>query len=155
VRRAYLSLGSNVGDRVAHLRTGVTAVSAGDKHRVSSVFETTPISDVPQGDYLNLVLELTTDAAIRELLARARHAEEAAGRERTVRFGPRTLDVDVLLVGDEVSDDPEVTVPHPRMGARRFVLAPLRELAPELVPDDAWARAEGEVRAVGTLHSLR
>jgi 2-amino-4-hydroxy-6-hydroxymethyldihydropteridine diphosphokinase len=155
VRRAYLSLGSNVGDRAAHLRAGVELVVLDDAHRVSAVYETEPVGGVAQDDFWNLVVELDSAASPRELLARAHAAEAARARTREVRWGPRTLDVDVLLVGELVSEGPEITLPHPRMWTRRFVLAPLAELAPDLVDAAALAAAEGEVRVVGTLDSLR
>lgn len=155
MRRAYLSLGSNVGDRLAFLRLGVRVAAGDDAHRTSRVYETEPVSDVVQDDYLNLVLEVDTEASARDLLERARAAEAAAGRRRTVRDGPRTLDVDVLLVGEESWGDEDLVVPHPRMWERRFVLVPLAELAPDLVGDAALARAHGRVRALGTLETLR
>ena len=153
--KAYLSLGSNVGDRAAHLAAGVDLVAAGDPVRVSRIYETEPVGGVAQDDFWNLVIEIETNATPRELLERARRAEAARGRTRDVRWGPRTLDVDVLLVGDVVSDDPEITVPHPRMYERLFVLAPLAELAPELVGEDQLARGVGRVAPLGTLESLR
>ena len=153
--KAYLSLGSNVGDRAAHLAAGVDLVAAGDPVRVSRIYETEPVGGVAQDDFWNLVIEIETNATPRELLERARRAEAARGRTRDVRWGPRTLDVDVLLVGDVVSDDPEITVPHPRMFERLFVLVPLAELAPELVGEDQLARGVGRVAPLGTLESLR
>ncbi len=155
MRRAYLSLGTNLGDRVANLVGALPVVAEGDAYRLSSVYETEPVGGVAQDDFWNLVVELTTDASPRELLERARRAETAAGRTREVRWGPRTLDVDVLLVGDETSEDPEILVPHARLFERAFVLVPLRELAPELVNDDQVALAVGAVREMGTLESLR
>jgi 2-amino-4-hydroxy-6-hydroxymethyldihydropteridine diphosphokinase len=154
VVRAYLSLGSNLGNRAAHLRAGLALVVRDDPYRASRVYETEPVGGVAQDDFWNLVVELETDATPRELLERAREAEAARGRTRDLRWGPRTLDVDVLLVGDVVSDDPEITVPHPRMWERAFVLVPLRELAPDLVGADALARAAGRVVALGTLETL-
>ncbi len=154
MRRAYLSLGSNLAERAAHLKRGVEVVTGGDAVRLSRVYETEPVGGVVQDDFWNLVIELTTDASPRELLERARGAEEACGRVRTVRWGPRTLDVDVLLVGTETSDDPEILVPHPRMYERSFVLVALRELAPDLVTRAQLAAGVGSVRALGTLESL-
>jgi 2-amino-4-hydroxy-6-hydroxymethyldihydropteridine diphosphokinase len=115
------------------------------------VYETDPVGGPDQGPYLNAVVELSTADSARALLERCRVAEEDAGRVRTVRFGPRTLDADVLLVGDEHIDDADLVVPHPRMFERRFVLVPLAELAPELVPPAALASAVGAVRLVDTL----
>ena len=155
MRLAYLSLGSNVGDRGAHLELGVRIVAASDEYRLSQVYETEPVGGVEQDDFWNLVIEVATDATPRELLARCREAESAAGRLRDVRWGPRTLDVDVVLVGDETSEDPEILVPHPRMWERSFVLVPLRELAPHLVAAAQLKKSEGRVVALGTLGSLR
>ncbi len=152
---AYLSLGTNRGDRGDHLREGVRIVAASDTYRVSAVYETEPVGGVEQDEFWNLVVELDTTASARHLLERAQLAESARGRTRETRWGPRTLDVDVLLVGDEHSSDPDIVVPHPRMWERRFVLAPLRELAPALVSADQYAAAAGAVRRLGTLDSLR
>ncbi|MGC2175935.1 MAG: 2-amino-4-hydroxy-6-hydroxymethyldihydropteridine diphosphokinase [Acidimicrobiales bacterium] len=153
-RRAYLSLGTNIGDRYEHLASAIPIVVASDEYRLSHVYETEPVGGVVQDDFWNLVVELTTAASAYDLLGRARAAEEAAGRTREVRWGPRTLDVDVLLVGDEMIDDPELTVPHPRLFDRAFVLGPLAELAPNLVSESQLASAVGKVRELGTLQSL-
>ncbi len=136
--RAYLGLGSNVGDRRAHLRAAVAALP--DVVAVSPVYETEPVGGPPgQEPYLNLVVELDTELSPRELLALANQLEETAGRVRQEVGGPRPLDVDVLVVGDLVVNEPDLVVPHPRMWHRRFVLAPLADLA------------EGEVRRLGPL----
>jgi 2-amino-4-hydroxy-6-hydroxymethyldihydropteridine diphosphokinase len=138
VTRAYLGLGSNLGDRRAHLRAAVAALP--DVVAVSPVYESEPVGGPPgQSPYLNLVVELETARTPRELLDVAHRLETAAGRVRTEKDGPRTLDVDVLLVGDLAVDEPDLVVPHPRMWRRRFVLAPLADLA------------EGEVRRLGPL----
>ncbi len=155
MRRAYLSLGSNIGARAAHLARGVEIVAQGDTYRLSQVYETEPLGGVAQDNFWNLVIELVTEATPRELLERAREAERAAGRVRDVRWGPRTLDVDVLLVGDEVSDDPDVLIPHPRLFERSFVMVPLAELAPGLLSPGQLERGVGRVVALGTLESLR
>jgi 2-amino-4-hydroxy-6-hydroxymethyldihydropteridine diphosphokinase len=148
---AYLSLGSNLGDRAQLLRDGVAAVAAGDAYRVSPLYSTTPVGGPEQSEYLNVVVELATTASPVELLARCEAAEAAARRVRVVRFGPRTLDCDVLLVGDLVVETPELVVPHPRMWTRRFVLQPLADLAPHLVETAVLDAAEGEVARIGTL----
>jgi len=155
VHRAYLSLGSNLGDRAQHLAAGVDLVVENDEHRVSSVYETEPVGGVLQEAFWNLVIEVDTDASAHELLARAHRAEEARARVRDVRWGPRTLDVDVLLVGDEHRDDPELTLPHPRMYERSFVLVPLHELAPAMVTREQLDAGVGAVLRLGTLESLR
>ena len=149
-RRAFLSLGSNLGDRWAYLRQAVDSLP--DLVAVSPVYETEPVGGPPgQGPFLNAVVELHTDLSPRQLLELARRLEAGAGRRRGERHGPRTLDVDVLLVGDLVVDQPDLVVPHPRMHERRFVLRPLADLAPELVPEGGDDRAAGAVRPVGTL----
>jgi 2-amino-4-hydroxy-6-hydroxymethyldihydropteridine diphosphokinase len=151
-RRAFVGLGSNLGDRLAHLERGAELLAVGgDVVRASSVYETDPVGGPEQGPYLNAVVELSTTDGPRQILERCRAVERAAGRVRTVRFGPRTLDADVLLVGDQAVDEADLVVPHPRMYERRFVLVPLAELAPELVPAAMLEGVVGEVRRVGTL----
>jgi 2-amino-4-hydroxy-6-hydroxymethyldihydropteridine diphosphokinase len=132
--RAFLGLGSNLGDRAAYLQGAVDALP--DVVAVSRFYETDPVGG-PEGQppYLNAVVELDTEMSPGDLLDWCRRLEAAAGRVRTERWGPRTLDVDVLLVGDLVIDEPDLQVPHPRMWERSFVLIPLAELAPELVPN--------------------
>ena len=148
--RAFVGLGSNLGDRRCHLGRAVAGLP--DVAAVSQVYETEPVGGPPgQGPYLNLVVELRTDRSPRQLLEVARRLEAEAGRRRTVHHGPRTLDVDVLLVGEAVVDDEDLVVPHPRMWERRFVVEPLAELAPELVPPEVRRRAGGAVRALGRL----
>ena len=148
--RAFIGLGSNLGDRQVYLVGAVEGLP--DVVAVSQLYETEPVGGPPgQGPYLNLVVELDTELGPRGLLELARRLEDGAGRRRGVRFGPRTLDVDVLLVGDLVVDDEDLVVPHPRMWQRRFVVDPLAELAPELVPPGAREGAGGAVQVVGRL----
>jgi 2-amino-4-hydroxy-6-hydroxymethyldihydropteridine diphosphokinase len=124
VTRAVLSIGSNVGDRAATLRGAVDAFRSW-LVAVSPVYETPPWGPVPQDDYYNAVLIADDPAAApRDWLDRAHAAEQAAGRTRDVRWGPRTLDVDVIDVDGTRSADPELTLPHPRAGERAFVLVP-------------------------------
>ena len=144
-----------MGERGAFLATGVAMVAGTDPSRTSLVYQTEPVGGVTQDDFWNMVLELQTEASPRELLGRAHAAEQACGRVREVRWGPRTLDVDVLLVGDLISDDPEILVPHPRLWERAFVLVPLRELAPDLVSAAQVRAAVGRVAPLGTLESVR
>jgi 2-amino-4-hydroxy-6-hydroxymethyldihydropteridine diphosphokinase len=152
VARAFLGLGTNLGDRRAQLSRAVAALAeAGDLVAVSGLYETEPVGGPEQGAFLNLVVELDTADLPERLLERCRELEAAAERVRTVRWGPRTLDVDVLWVEGEVRSSEELTVPHPRMLERRFVLAPLAELAPELVPADRLASSVGSVTRIGTL----
>lgn len=149
--RAFLGLGSNLGDRQQYLREAVESLSG--VVAVSPVYETEPVGGPGgQDPYLNVVVELDTDLTAHQLLGVCRRLEAAAGRVREQRWGPRTLDVDVLLVGDFRVDEPDLVVPHPRMWGRRFVLAPLADLAPELVPADLLSQAEGRVTNLGPLH---
>jgi 2-amino-4-hydroxy-6-hydroxymethyldihydropteridine diphosphokinase len=153
VRRAFIGLGSNLGDRRAYLRSAVDQLeSTGDVVAVSPLYETEPVGGPPdQQNYLNLVVELQTADAPRTLLERCRALEASAHRERAERWGPRTLDADLLWVEGELVDDPDLSVPHPRMWERRFVLAPLADLAPDLVTEAQLAAAGGEVARVGRL----
>jgi 2-amino-4-hydroxy-6-hydroxymethyldihydropteridine diphosphokinase len=149
VTRAYLALGSNLGDRLAHLQLGVdalTRVPGVEVLAVSRVYETAPVGGPPQDPFLNAVVAIDTSLDPVPLLRCCQEIEELAARERTERWGPRTLDIDVLLVGDLDIDLDDLTVPHPRMWERGFVLAPLRDVAPDLV--DANATWEG-VREAG------
>jgi len=151
--RAFLGLGSNLGDRRGYLRAAVASLAdAGDLVAVSPLYETEPVGGPEgQGPYLNVVVELSTTDGPRALLARCRALEAAAQRVRTVVHGPRTLDADVLVVEGAAVDDPDLIVPHPRMWERRFVLAPLRDLAPDLVSAEALDVAGGAVVRLGRL----
>jgi 2-amino-4-hydroxy-6-hydroxymethyldihydropteridine diphosphokinase len=149
VTRAFLGLGSNLGDRRRHLREAVAAIP--DVVAVSRVYETAPVGGPEQGAYLNIVVRLETDATPRELLEICRAREAEAQRVRTVRWGPRTLDVDVLWVDGQVVDEPDLTVPHPRMFERAFVLMPLRDVAPDLIPADFVDPPVADVRVLGSL----
>lgn len=148
--KAYLGLGSNLGDRWAMLRDAVRSLDG--VVAVSPVYETDPVGGPGgQGQYLNVVVALDTALSPRQLLGVCHRLESAADRIRDERWGPRTLDVDILWTdGDEVHEE-DLEIPHPRMWERRFVLAPLADLAPELVPDELLERAEGRVTRVGTL----
>ena len=147
--RTFLSLGSNVGDRRAHLRDAIDSLP--DVVAVSPVYETDPFGGPEQGPYLNLVVELDTELAPRALLRLCHRLESAANRVRDVRWGPRTLDVDIIWAEGVTSDDPALTLPHPRWKDRRFVLAPLRDLAPELVSRSDLEMADGRVWPVEPL----
>lgn len=144
--RAFLGLGSNVGDRERFLAEAVDQLLSVGRRAVSPVYETAPQGGPEQPAYLNQVVELETDLPPHQLLAVCERLEAVAGRVRDIRWGPRTLDVDVLWIEGVVVNEPNLQVPHPRMWARRFVLAPLRDLAPDLVPEEAVASADGEVR---------
>lgn len=150
-RRAFLGLGSNLGERLMYLRTAVETMP--DVVRVSSLYETDPIGGPEQEPFLNCVVELETELSPRELLEVCRTLEADAERVRIERWGPRTLDVDVLYVDGETVDEPDLIVPHPRWRERAFVMIPLTELAPDLLGD--WVDpAEGEVRNLGSLEAV-
>ncbi len=149
--RAFLGLGSNLGDRRRFLREAVATLGS-TVVAVSPVYETDPVGGPGgQGPFLNLVVEIDTDRTPHELLGVCHRLESAAGRVRTERWGPRTLDVDILWIDGVEVDDPDLQVPHPRFQERRFVLAPLADLAPELVDDAWWDAAVGDVRPAGPL----
>jgi len=130
-----LALGSNLGDRLAYLRLGVEALDGNgiSATGVSGVFETSPVGGPEQDNYLNAVLLGVTALPARQVLARCAAAESAAGRVRTVRWGPRTLDVDIITCDDETYADPDLTLPHPRAHERAFVLAPWLDVEPAAV----------------------
>jgi 2-amino-4-hydroxy-6-hydroxymethyldihydropteridine diphosphokinase len=139
VTTAVLSIGSNLGDRAAHLSIAVDALRPWLR-AISPVYETPPWGPVPQDEYLNAVLIVADDeAGPREWLARSQAAEQAAHRTRDLRWGPRTLDVDVISVDDVHSDEPELTLPHPRAHERAFVLVPWLALEPGARLADASA----------------
>lgn len=127
--RAYIALGSNLGDREQFLREAIDALP--DRIDQSSVWETEPVGGPDnQGAFLNMVIALETTKSPRELLEVCQSLERAAGRVRTEHWGPRTLDADVIMVGDLVVNDPDLVVPHPLWSQRAFVVEPLREVAP-------------------------
>ena len=133
-RLVVLALGSNLGDRLANLQAGIDALGAAPgitTTAVSAVFETSPVGGPNQPDYLNAVLLTSSGLAATEILGRCQVAEQARGRERRVRWGPRTLDIDIIACGEERSDDPRLTLPHPRAHERAFVLVPWHDVDPD------------------------
>jgi 2-amino-4-hydroxy-6-hydroxymethyldihydropteridine diphosphokinase len=133
---AFVGIGSNLGDREAHLRSALQLLGAEtgiDVVAVSELRETEPVGPVEQGRFVNGAALLETELSPRELLGRLLTIEARLGRVRSERFGPRTIDLDLLVYGDEVIDEPGLTVPHPRLHERRFALEPLTDLAPDLV----------------------
>jgi 2-amino-4-hydroxy-6-hydroxymethyldihydropteridine diphosphokinase len=124
-RRAVLALGSNVGDRLAHLQGAVDALTdAGRVVAVSPVYETDPVGGPEQADFLNAVVVVDSDLSAHGLLDLAHATEARFARVRDQRWGPRTLDVDLVAIGDEVIEDAEIVLPHPRAAERAFVLVP-------------------------------
>ena len=127
----YVSLGSNLGDREATIRAAIAALPG--VVAVSELRETEPVGVVDQPRFLNGAVRLETELSARQLLDTLLAVERELGRERRERWGPRTIDLDLLLYGSELIDEPGLTVPHPRLHERRFALEPLAELDPELV----------------------
>ncbi|HJA92832.1 MAG TPA: 2-amino-4-hydroxy-6-hydroxymethyldihydropteridine diphosphokinase [Candidatus Eisenbergiella merdipullorum] len=133
---AYVASGSNLGDREAFLRMGIDGLNAHPLCRVEQVapvYETTPYGGVEQGEFLNTVMKVRTLLEPDQLLRLLQETENSAGRERKVHWGPRTLDLDLLLYDDRILETPRLIVPHPDMENRDFVLKPLSDLAPGLV----------------------
>ena len=161
---AYVALGSNLGDRIATLEAALRALDAlpgVTVAAVSSAYETEPWGGVEQPRYANAVVALNVEGDALSLLRACKAIEQASGREPGVRFGPRTLDLDVLLFGDQVIESPELTVPHPRMLEREFVVTPLLEIAPHAtLPDGRAVTAERAIegritRVLGCLSAFR
>jgi 2-amino-4-hydroxy-6-hydroxymethyldihydropteridine diphosphokinase len=129
---AYLSLGSNLGDRAAQIRDAIARLSAlGDMKCVSSLYETEPVETTPQPWFLNCAVALDTKKMPRQLLAGVLSIEQAMGRRRIEKKGPRNIDIDILLFGGSVIELPELVIPHPGLHQRRFVLEPMVEIAPD------------------------
>jgi 2-amino-4-hydroxy-6-hydroxymethyldihydropteridine diphosphokinase len=129
----YLSLGSNIGDREAHLRDAQERLSGVGRVSVaSSFYETEPVEFTAQRWFLNCVVGFETTQTPQQLMNSILNIEEAMGRQRIQKKGPRTIDIDILLFGNTILNSQEVTVPHPAMHERRFVLEPLAEIAPEV-----------------------
>ena len=153
--RAFLSLGANLGDRKATIEAALQALERGGGKvvRRSSWYETAPVGKTDQPWFLNLVVEVETPLSADDLLARCQRVERNLGRVRTERWGPRTIDIDILLYDGLAMTSPHLTIPHPRMTERRFVLLPLLEIAPDAaLPDGSRLRpfledvAEQDVR---------
>ena len=147
--RTFLSLGSNIGDRRRHLVDAIHSLP--DVMRVSPVYETDPVGGPAQGAFLNLVVELDTELPPYQLLGVCHRIESAANRVRGERWGPRTLDVDIIWMDGVTMTDERLTIPHPRWRDRTFVLAPLRDLAPDLVSVHDVEQADGRAWPVEPL----
>ncbi len=134
MKTVYLALGSNIGERETNLRAAIQSLSAAGIAvlRESPIYETEPVGYSAQRWFLNMVVEAETALFPMQLLTRTGKIERALGRMRTLPNGPRTIDIDILLYGDAVMRTPRLEIPHPRMHERRFVLAPLADLAPGL-----------------------
>ena len=130
---AYLGLGSNLGDREENLRKSLSLLGdAGEITALSSIYETEPWGYAEQPSFLNMVCGFRTYLSPPELLGLVQEVERRLGRVRTIRYGPRTMDVDILLYGDRIVDTSDLQIPHPRIPERAFVLAPFAEIAPDI-----------------------
>lgn len=148
--RVLLGLGSNLGNRRQLLADAVGSLTG--VVAVSPLYETAPVGGpAGQGPFLNLVVEIDSELSPRELLGVCQRLEAAAERVRIERWGPRTLDVDILWIDGVTVNEPDLEIPHPRMWGRRFVMAPLADIAPDVAPSGWERQVDGEVRQVGTL----
>jgi 2-amino-4-hydroxy-6-hydroxymethyldihydropteridine diphosphokinase len=153
---AYLSLGSNLGDRAANLRAAVAQLDvAGRLLAVSSFYETQPVDVPDQPWFLNCVAAIETEKTPRELLQLALHVETAMGRLRMRKKGPRNIDIDIVLFGDRVVDQPGLKIPHPGMHQRRFVLEPLAEIAPKARHSELGKTAQELLEALPVGQTVR
>jgi 2-amino-4-hydroxy-6-hydroxymethyldihydropteridine diphosphokinase len=131
-KTVYLSLGSNLGDRAANLREAIQKLSGmGNVVATSSLYETEPIELTAQPWFLNCAVKLDTEKMPRQLISAILSLEQSMGRQRKQKKGPRIIDIDILLFGSSVIEIPSLTVPHPKLHERRFVLEPLAEIAPD------------------------
>ena len=160
----YIGLGSNLGDRCRHLEEGLAGLrDAGIRPiEISSVWETEPVDSPSTCWFWNMAIKVEAHTGPLEVLEALQGIEHRAGRERSVRNGPRTLDLDLLMLGDLVFDDDRLSLPHPRMWQRRFVLEPLAEIEPALVnpitgltvvEERDRSHDRSQVRCLGTLAS--
>ncbi len=134
--KAYLSLGSNIGERFKYLKKAISLLNAHPKisiSKISSIYETDPVGFEEQNCFLNIVVEINTSLTAMELLNYCLQVEKDLGRIRNVRWGPRTIDIDVLLYNEEIYESNQLTIPHPRMHEREFVLIPLTEINPTII----------------------
>jgi 2-amino-4-hydroxy-6-hydroxymethyldihydropteridine diphosphokinase len=132
-KTVYLSIGSNIGDKNANLERAIEALrSLGDIAAISSFYETEPVEFTRQAWFLNCAVGLETEKMPKQLLSAVMHIEKELGRKRVVDKGPRLIDIDILLFGSSVIETPLLTIPHPAMHERRFVLEPLAEIAPDV-----------------------
>lgn len=136
MKKAFISIGSNIGDRLDHLKQSTRALHSHEGISVlsvSSIYETAPVGYTDQADFLNLTTEIETELSAHALLTVCQEIEQELGRVRDIRWGPRTVDLDILLYNNESIEIEDLVVPHPRMHLRAFVLIPLLEIAPTIV----------------------
>jgi 2-amino-4-hydroxy-6-hydroxymethyldihydropteridine diphosphokinase len=154
---AYIGLGSNRGDRKTNCRKALELLAeSGRVTKVSSFYRTEPVGFKDQEDFINAVAEVETDLSPQELLAACNRIEAELGRTREVRWGPRTIDLDILLYGDRTvhDHDPDLTIPHPLLADRRFVLVPLCEIAPQALHPVSGKTVERLLHELENSHSV-
>ncbi|KXH86804.1 2-amino-4-hydroxy-6-hydroxymethyldihydropteridine diphosphokinase [Sporosarcina sp. HYO08] len=163
---AFLSIGSNIGDRLDHLTEAVRALHQNEKTTVtviSSIYETAPVGYTDQADFLNLVVKIETELDPFALLELCQQIEQELGRERIIRWGPRTVDLDILLYNNDNIEAENLTIPHPRMYERAFVLVPLIDVASDFIHpktgrqllDEVADQADGSVRLWKTIEGVQ
>lgn len=136
MNHVYIALGTNIEPRNQHLKSAMESLRASENITIlnrSSIYQTAPVGYTDQDDFLNMVIEIETTYSSEELLAVCQQVEQELGRKREIRFGPRTIDLDILVYNEENKNSEHLSIPHPRMHERGFVLIPLNEIAPELI----------------------
>lgn len=155
VERVLLGLGANIGDRLANLQAAVDGLAGiVEVEAVSPVYETAPMYDTDQGAYLNMALTGTTALQPRPLLDALKALERSIGRVRSRRYGPRSIDLDIVFYGDRIVREPGLEIPHPRVAERAFVLAPAADIAPDWRHPEAESTVAELLRALGTLEGI-
>lgn len=155
--RVFIGLGSNIGDRKKNIEVAMRLLDAPPDIKVekgSSLYTTEPIGYVGQDWFLNSVVEVSTLLSPKDLLHRCQAIEEQMGRVRTMLWGPRTIDLDILLYGEEIIEDDELIIPHPNMHKRGFVLVPLAEIAPEVIHPKLNKKASELLRQLKDGHKV-
>ncbi|MDP2642632.1 MAG: 2-amino-4-hydroxy-6-hydroxymethyldihydropteridine diphosphokinase [Candidatus Peregrinibacteria bacterium] len=143
--KAYLSLGSNLGDRDDFLKKAISAIKKTEKIiKKSKIYETSPVGHKDQGDFLNMVIKIETLLTPQKLLEKLMEIEKKLGRERRIKNGPRTIDIDILTFGNTIVDEPNLKIPHPRMHERKFVLVPLMELTDKKEKISRWTKKKSK-----------
>ncbi|PIZ76139.1 2-amino-4-hydroxy-6-hydroxymethyldihydropteridine diphosphokinase [Candidatus Peregrinibacteria bacterium CG_4_10_14_0_2_um_filter_38_24] len=139
--KAYLSLGSNLGDREKFLEKAISEIKKiTDVTKKSKIYETSPVGYKNQGAFLNMVIQVKTNLTPQKLLEEFMKIEKKLGRERRIKNGPRTIDIDILTFGNTIVDEPNLKIPHPRMHERKFVLVPLMELIDKNETISQWTK---------------
>jgi len=158
IANAYVGLGSNLNDRESHIHQALTRLGRRDRIRLvttSSLYETEPVGIVDQPLFLNAAVHLSTELEPAELLEVLQEVERRMGRQRTIRWGPRIIDLDLLLYDDLIIDGTRLVVPHPELTRRAFVLVPLAEIAPQAVEPRSGRRVDELLRALSSIQGVR